>query len=51
MSIRKFHICFVLPDLGGGVRIEIVFSSDRGLGVWLEEVIEGKVEREEKERK
>jgi len=49
MSIRKFHTYYVLPDWGGGVRIEIVFSSDRGLGVWLEEVIEGKVERE-KER-
>lgn len=33
---------------GGGVRIETVLSSDRGLGVWLEEMIEGKVEREEK---
>ena len=50
MNIRKFHIYFVLPNWGVGVRIKIVLSSYRGLGVRLEEVIEGKVEREEKEK-
>jgi len=36
---------------GVGVRIWTVLSSDRGLGVWLEEAIEEKVEREEKKAK